>query len=219
MSATFAPDRVARRVGEVLAAFEAWSVPMRWWTDERGHPADLTGALERRGFAMKWDVPGMTVDLGNGLRVAAPADGIEIRRVTEMRDLRTWFSAFAAGFGFDPDAERPWLEAFEELGVEEGSPLRHYIGFADREPAASATAFLGAGAAGIYHVGTRPDARGRGLRGAVTLAPLVEARDAGLRWGVLKASHLRREVYERMGFVERARLRQYRWSPVDAPPP
>ena len=214
VSATFGPGDAARRVDEVLAPFRARAAPMRWWTDERGEPAGLNRHLERQGLQLAWDVPAMTVSLADGLLEPQAPRGIEVRRVRTPADLRTWFDAFAAGFGFDRDAARPWLDAFRELGTEERSPMRHHMAFLDGEPVASATVFLASGAAGIYHVGTRPDVRGRGVGSAVTLAPLLEARDAGLRWGVLKASHLGRGVYERLGFTERARMRQYRWTPV-----
>jgi ribosomal protein S18 acetylase RimI-like enzyme len=99
--------------------------------------------------------------------------------------------------------------------VDPNGRFRHYTGFVDGEAVASGSMFVdqASGSAGIYHVGTRPDRRGRGIGRAVTLVPLLEAREAGLRFGVLKASHLGRSVYERLGFAERARLRQYRWTP------
>jgi predicted GNAT family acetyltransferase len=213
MSATFARERAAERVDEVLSPFMERSLPMRWWTDERGIVADLNGALERRGLDMKWDVPGMTVDLAEGLRASSGMRGVGVRRVGDRRELRTWFVTFGAAFGFDPGRERPWLDALEALGFAEDGPLRHYLAMLDGEAVATATMFLGAGAAGIYHVGTRPDVRGLGIGGQVTLAPLLEARAAGVRWGVLKASRLGRGVYARLGFAERTRLRQYRWAP------
>jgi ribosomal protein S18 acetylase RimI-like enzyme len=219
MSATFAPTHAAQRVDEVLAPFQDRAVPMRWWTDERGRPAELDANLERRGLEMVWDVPGMTVDLIDGLR-DEPVEGVDVRPVRTRADLRTWFGAFAAGFGFDPHRERAWHEAFEELGVDPSGRFRHYTGFVDGEAVASGTMFVdhASGSAGIYHVGTRPDRRGRGIGRAVTLVPLLEAREAGLRYGVLKASHLGRSVYEHLGFAERARLRQYRWTPLSVAP-
>ena len=218
MSARFAPGDSARRVDEVLAPFQERGVPMRWWTDERGVPGDLNGNLERRGLQLVWDVPGMTMDLADGLREGSAGAGTEVRRVRSRADLLVWFDVFAAGFGFDPEGARPWLHAFEELGVEDasGPGLRHYTAFAGGEPVATATSLVAAGAAGVYHVGTLPDVRGRGYGSAVTLAPLLEAREEGVRWSVLKASHLGRSVYVRLGFAERARLRQYRWSPPAA---
>jgi ribosomal protein S18 acetylase RimI-like enzyme len=212
MSASFTPTDAGRRVDEVLAPFQERGVPMRWWTDERGIPGDVNGELERRGLELAWDVPGMTVDLDRGLREHAGVE-VDVRRVESRAELHVWFGAFAAGFGFEPAAAQPWLHAFEELGFGRDDPLRHYTAFVGGEPVATATMHVAAGAAGVYHVGTRPDARGRGYGSAVTLVPLLEARREDVRWGVLKASHLGRSIYERLGFAERARLRQYRWWP------
>jgi len=122
VSATFAPEQTATRADEVLAAFFDRGLPFRWWTDERGLAGDLNGCLERRGMELAWDVPGMTLDLASALREPAMPDGVDVRRVRTTADLREWFAAFAAGFGFDPDDAKPWLEAFEERRKAEGGP-------------------------------------------------------------------------------------------------
>ena len=66
--------------------------------------------------------------------------------------------------------------------------------------AAGATLFLGAGSAGIYHVDTLLEARGRGFASALTARALREVEGLGYRWGVLSASTLGTPVYLRLGF-------------------
>jgi predicted acetyltransferase len=62
--------------------------------------------------------------------------------------------------------------------------------------------FQGAGVAGIYWVATVPEARQRGLGTAITLVPLLEARDMGYTTGILHASEMGYGVYQRIGFQE-----------------
>jgi predicted GNAT family acetyltransferase len=54
--------------------------------------------------------------------------------------------------------------------------------------------------AGVFAVGVVPAARGRGIGGAVTLGPLLEARDDGYRHAVLFSSTVAVHAYERIGF-------------------
>jgi GNAT superfamily N-acetyltransferase len=79
---------------------------------------------------------------------------------------------------------------------------------------ATASIYLGAGVAGAYFVMTVPEARRRGIGGAITLAALQDARDTGVRYGVLGSSPAGRAVYARLGFREYCRIELYEWSGV-----
>lgn len=57
------------------------------------------------------------------------------------------------------------------------------------------------GAAGIYHVGVVPRARGIGIGKAVTLAACSYALDKGYRYAVLNSTDAGRRTYEQLGFV------------------
>jgi ribosomal protein S18 acetylase RimI-like enzyme len=77
--------------------------------------------------------------------------------------------------------------------------------------------FNGAGVASVYAVATLPAARGQGIGGAITLMPLLEAREMGYRYGVLFSSEMGVSVYERIGFrLTDARVNRYLWRNPDA---
>jgi len=59
---------------------------------------------------------------------------------------------------------------------------------------------LDTGAAGIYGVATKPEARGLGLARMLTLNTLHAARDAGHTLGVLHSTPMAVSLYERLGF-------------------
>ena len=69
------------------------------------------------------------------------------------------------------------------------------------------------GVAGIYTVGTVPEAHGRGFGTAVTEA-VRHAQGLGYRSAVLWASPAGRPVYERMGFRVFGALTVYQWAPA-----
>ena len=73
--------------------------------------------------------------------------------------------------------------------------------------------FLTLGVAGLFAVATAEPARRQGFGAAITLAPLLEAREMGYRIGVLSASPMGFPVYQRLGFREYCKLGLYQWPP------
>jgi GNAT superfamily N-acetyltransferase len=72
--------------------------------------------------------------------------------------------------------------------------------------------FNGAGVAGIYGVATVPGARRKGIGAAISLAPLMDAREMGYRHAVLFSTDMATGVYERIGFqMTETRLNRYLW--------
>ena len=84
----------------------------------------------------------------------------------------------------------------------ENAPWQMYLGYLDRKPVASSILFLGAGVAGVYGVGTIPEARNQGIGAAMTMKPLRGAREQGYHFAVLFSSRMGYPVYKRLGFRE-----------------
>ena len=66
--------------------------------------------------------------------------------------------------------------------------------------------------AGVYYVGTIPEARGRGLGSLCTRAATKAGFDLGARTVILQASQQGQTFYERIGYKVFTR---YRWYIVD----
>jgi GNAT superfamily N-acetyltransferase len=77
------------------------------------------------------------------------------------------------------------------------------------QPVASSRLILGAGVAGIYGVGTVPEARRRGIGAAMTHVPLLQARALGYRIATLHPSPMGLGSYRRLGFEEYCFLDRY----------
>lgn len=209
LSAQLSADNVHARIEEALAPFRARRVPALWSVGPSTRPADLGSCLEAHGLASVGGMPGMAVDLEALSEGAPPPPGLAIERVGDAPTLEKWRQAFAQGFGIPDFASRAFFDLCVSVGLGDRVPLRHYVGLWGGEPIASSTVFLGAGVAGVYHVGTIPRARRQGIGAAMTLAPLRDVRAIGYRVGTLYASQMGLNIYRRLGFEAYYELTQY----------
>jgi ribosomal protein S18 acetylase RimI-like enzyme len=86
-------------------------------------------------------------------------------------------------------------------------PVR--IALLDGRPVAAAMAFDHDGDCGIFNVGTRPEARRRGLGTAVTAMLLHDARARGCATASLQASPMAEHLYASLGFRDLGRWLEF----------
>jgi ribosomal protein S18 acetylase RimI-like enzyme len=186
-------------VAEVIEHFRQKGVnTFTWWLEPHLRPSDWESVLSAHGFGFSDDTPGMAVDLQT-LNQALPAvDGLEIHTVTDAESLHTWIKVFIYGYGLPPAWESMVYEMYLKLGLD--LPARNYLGYLNGKPVSTSSLFLGGGAAGIYSVATLPEARGKGLGAALTLQPLLDAREMGYHAGVLQSSDMGFNIYKKLGF-------------------
>ncbi len=111
------------------------------------------------------------------------------------------FAGVLASSGTPPDPEvLRFYDAAAPVLLAEGAPLRLYLGFLGSVAVATSTLAIGGGVVGIYDVATREAYRGRGFGTAMTLQPLMDAREEGARTAVLQAASEGAETYRRLGF-------------------
>jgi GNAT superfamily N-acetyltransferase len=202
------------RIDERIDACRARRVPMLWWTGPSTTPTDLGDRLVGRGFLLE-PAHGMAVTLDAAL-AGANGHGIAVEPVRDAATLATWSRVLCHAFG----APQAFGDAFGELavaiGLDAGSPFRHYLACVNGEPAATCSLFLGAGVAGIYDVATVPERRQRGLGAAVTRAALADAQASGYRTAILHSSAAGARLYRSLGFVDICDIGQYVWVPPKA---
>lgn len=199
--ARFSGEDADRRVGEIVEAYRRHEMPILWWLTPASEPDDLAARLPVHGLAGAGSMAGMAIDLKTLDARVAPPTGVTIRRVDTDMLVRQWVKVCAEASGFPAWVRKPLLEFLLHVGLDSG-PMRHYLAFFEGEPIATSTVLFGAGVAGIYNVGTLPAARGKGIGGAISLAPLLAAHDLGYQVGILHASPMGLPVYRRLGFEE-----------------
>lgn len=175
---------------------------VKWHLGPSTRPKDLASRLEHAGFKpADLDIPGMAVPLDAVVR-PPQAERLDLKPARNEPDLLDWLSAFDRSFGSGPTLDRqdhPWFTPFAHLALGDG-PCRLFVGRFDGQPVACSLAFVGAGAVGLYGVGTVPELRGRGYGSAATVAAIDWGREQGARLAILHATQLGAPVYRRLGF-------------------
>jgi GNAT superfamily N-acetyltransferase len=181
--------------------------PFVWWLDPAISHADWDSILGPFGFLHSNGPPGMAADLASMNTDISMPKGFEIITVEDEATLETWVQVFLKGYGL-PLAFRDGIYTLlRDFGFDGSS--RNYLGLLDGKAVCTSNVFFGAGVAGIQMVATLPEARGKGGGAAVTLKPLLEARQMGYRVGALQSSEMGYNVYKRLGFEHVCQMENY----------
>ena len=227
-------DQVDNVIDEVLAWFTARGAPFFfWWTGPGTAPANLGAQLQARGLLdmaeqqgtlasgivqTKQGAPCMVADLHNMNETAlhtVPA-GFLIEEVTTMAALLDFKQVFLASYAIPDWAGQAWVDATQAIGIGK-TPWKMFVGYLNGVPVATNMLFTGAGVASVYAVGTVPAARGMGIGAAITLKPLLTARDMGYHHAGLFSTEMGASVYARIGFrMTEARINRYLWRTEQA---
>ncbi|MGW6200444.1 GNAT family N-acetyltransferase [Kribbella sp. NPDC055110] len=189
---------------ESLVELKKHGVPGTWHV---GPSMQIDGAtLTSAGFVPAGSEPGMAVRISELIAPRA-VPGLTLTRVDDDDALAVWEATLGQGFG-EGEREARWVASvYRKLGYDD--PWRHYLGWLDGAPVATATVYLGAGVAGLYFVMTVPEARRRGIGAAITYGAL---RLADTEYAVLESSPAGRPVYEALGFREHCTINLYEWA-------
>ena len=199
-------------IDDALTHFRNLNIKKLSWLAEEGVPAEemkrhLTahGLTFRESFATE-----MAIDLNVLPQEYLPSKELEIILVDDEKMLRQWIHVASIGFGVPAEAEDIWFEFFSYAAC--SSPFQTYLALLNGNPVGTSQLFTSAGVAGIYNVTCIPEARGRGIGAAVTLAPLLDARTMDYHVGILQASSMGYRVYQRLGFQDYGKLSVYLWE-------
>jgi ribosomal protein S18 acetylase RimI-like enzyme len=139
-------------------------------------------------------------------------EGFEIKQVESESELYDFKQVFVETYEIPEWAGQAWVDATLKIGIGK-TPWRLFVGYLEGEPVATNLVFNGGGVASVYAIATTPSARGKGIGAAITLQPLLEARDqAGYKYAVLFSTEMGVPVYRRIGFrTTDIRLNRYLW--------
>jgi GNAT superfamily N-acetyltransferase len=177
-----------------VAEIEAVGVPIGVLT--YGDVADdVIAVLRELGLTAPETIPAMTV---SAEQLLAPADGPEIRAVSEPEELAIALDLAARGFG----APSEWLAAIYSPEFARAPEARIYIATVSGRPVSTALAHRVDGAVGIFNVATPPEERRQGHGAAVTARAVADAFADGAEVGWLQSSAMGESVYRALGFTQ-----------------
>jgi len=155
------PEKIDTTIQSVIAQAKQRGVPLLWWTGPETRPADLGKHLYRHGFILEEHMPGMAVDLAKLKENLTIPAGFTCQKVKDQATLKVWGQIFGECFDL-PDFA---VEAFCDFSnYTDSHMIRSYLGWLNGKPVATSSLILGAGVAGVYNVGTIPQARRQGIR-------------------------------------------------------
>ena len=199
-------------IENALSHFKSLNITRLSWLTEEGVPAaEIKKYLETHGLTFRASFATEMAAQITGLpeNISSP-NGLRIIPVEDEATLRHWIHVASVGFGVPTDVEDIWYGFFAEAVCEH--PFRTYLALLNGEPVGTSQLFTSAGVAGIYNVTCMPQARGQGIGAAITLAPLLEARQMGYQVAILQASSMGYKVYQRLGFQDFGKLSVYLWE-------
>jgi GNAT superfamily N-acetyltransferase len=173
----------------------------------RGHlDAELCRACAEGGYAGAGEAPGMA--LTERLPVRPLPNGVSVRQVASASDAQTFVDVQAESY---ETMLLPVTVTRKLLGQPQrwlSSYCTAHVLYAEERAQAGGLLLYSHGIAGLYWVGTRPDARGQGYADALTRVLSECAFAHGARAVILQASAQGEPVYRRIGYREFTR---YPW--------
>lgn len=190
------PAEVLQRAQEFFTRLErGYSVLAHAHCDQDVREAAAAAGLHEMGSP-----PGMVLD--HRLPDAVAPAGVDLHRVTSDADRIAFAQVMEAAYGTYGMPPGITAKAFSNLDVLFAPHIVTYLAKIDGRAAAGAMVVVTHGVAGIYWVGTTPDARGRGLAELCTRAAGNAGFDLGARIAALQASVMGEPIYRRMGYFE-----------------
>lgn len=201
--ANLTPGQASGKIEEVLRRYRSQGcLPMWWIVGPSSQPADLGKYLQACGCQYFAHPPGMIASLQDLEQQTAFPSELVIERVVNSIQLMQWTEIVQIADGISASLKVGFYELFNHQGFGLDAPCSLFLGMVHDRPVAASRLFPAGGIAGIYHVATLPEVRGRRFGTAMTLAAAHAGRELGYQVGGLFATPAGYSMYHRLGFQE-----------------
>jgi GNAT superfamily N-acetyltransferase len=153
-------------------------------------------------------LPALATALADIDEERARPPGVAVDPVQAEAGLQLWGRMSCEAHGAPPAVARAWIDAARRLGFRD-LPWDYWLARIDGDPVGLGLSFLGGDVVGVYGIGTLPAARRRGVGSALTLVPMLKAREEGYVAAILHATPEGELLYPRLGFREYCRISRF----------
>jgi hypothetical protein len=217
MRARFSPEEAEDRVAEIAECFRQWDAPVAWVIGPSSFPPELNSYLHDSGFNTNETWMGMATDLQAIAESLAQKDSLRVELVTEKHQLEQWTTL--CDDTWKGDAASGALNIFSPENAGGDPRCRYYVGYLGDEPVVRGMACVRGEVAGLYWINTKPEHRLAGYDVALAARALIDAREAGIRLGVMPTKSVAAPVCQQLGFSQYCQFSVYAWpaSPPKIP--
>jgi ribosomal protein S18 acetylase RimI-like enzyme len=168
---------------------------------------DLEEYLRESGYEERFEIPCMSVVKPLPARKAP--DGVRIETMTSAQHLKDFIEVSVLAYAMLGLPEVHTRAMFSKPEALLADNILGYIAYRGEEPLSTSVVLQTGEGAGLYWIGTRPNAQRLGLGACLTVHSANEAFAAGAKVVTLQASKLGEPVYQRLGFETYDKLRRY----------
>ena len=195
----------------LLARYRARGVDFMWLVHPTATPSDLGERLIARGLLPVEHATGMSLQLSEW---TANEPAVHVEEVTDETSLATYANLIMQYWEI-PAHEQGLVSDLNKYWSAGRTSGHRFVAFAD-DGVPLGKGYLSLegppGVAAIFGMSVLPEARGRGVGAAITVAMLNRAKAAGCVRAVLHSSERAVNLYRRAGFVPRCPLTAYATS-------
>lgn len=207
--ARMSEDTFRSRIRDAIDYFASVNRPFTWWVNPGDEPSELAQHLVTEGLHYADGELAMAADLTKLNLVDTSPNGLRVIRTQTSAQLQDFATVMAANWSPpDQDVLRFYKMAKASL-LSGNSPLWLYVGYLGETPVACSEVTIGGGIAGLYNVCTLESYRRRGFGSAITLQPLLDAREQGWFTAILQASERGAGIYKQIGFEAFGQVLEY----------
>ena len=204
------PEYIENRIEETIQHFQRHHVQRFGWTvGPTSYPPDLPNLLEEHDFQHRDTTICMLTEIASPRPPLEMPPGLQITEVSSLAELEQKCKVEMACFAITEENAKNYQRTYAYNGFGGDKPWHHYIGYLHGTPVAVAAILLHTGVAGIYGVGTLPQARQQGIGTAMTQHVIKEIGRLGYALAVLSPSTQSQRIYQRLGFHECCQLYHY----------
>ena len=205
-----ARDNLSVDPGDLAQAARAFFAPkkrMYTFSIIEKQDSDLEEYLLDNEYEVRFEIPCMSVT--KPLPPRALPEGVHIETMSNAKHTKDFVEVSVLAYAMLGLPEVHTRAMFSKPEALLDKNIIGIIAYRGDEPLATAIVLMTGEGAGLYWIGTRPNAQRLGLGALMTVQTTNMAFDAGAKVVTLQASKFGEPVYQRLGFETYDKLRRY----------